>query len=145
MKQLCLSIISLFIASYAYSQTSRLEISKLGIFSPEDNSQAKVYINQDSRLNEIIIGKAQSKKTFTVWRVQIYQGTGKNSRAEAGFIEKNFKSKYGDVSTKQLYDPPYFKVHVGNFKTRLEAESFRKKIQNEYKSLWVVSEVSEVN
>jgi hypothetical protein len=145
MKALILTILTLFAAFMLHGQNNRLEISQLGIFSSEDNEQAKVYFNQEDHLNEIIISKAQSKKELPVWRVQIYQGSGKNARAEANSIRNNFKSKYPDVYAEWLYHSPYFKVHVGNFKTRLDAESFKKKIQSEYKSLWVISEESEVN
>ena len=129
----------------AVGQASRLEISQLGVFSPEDNSQAKVYINQDSRLKELLISKAQAKKEFNVWRVQIYLGSGKNSRAEATSIRNTFKAKYPDIWAEYIYHSPFFKVQVGNFKTRIEAESFKRKIQSEYKSLWVVTETSEIN
>jgi len=145
MKPLCLISILFFISSITFGQNSRLEITQLGIFNPEDNGQAKVYFNQDSQLKEILIGKAQAKKEIPVWKIQIYQGSGKNARAEAISTSNSFSTKYPEIGSEYLYHSPYFKVYVGKFKTRLEAESFKRKIQADYKSVWVVSEVAEIN
>jgi hypothetical protein len=131
----------LFITLFAFGQNSRLEITQLGVFSSEDNGQAKVYFNQDNRLKEIMIGKAQSKKDMSVWRVQIYLGSGKNSRGEAESTRNSFKTKYPEIDAEVLYHSPYFKVHVGIFKTRLEAESLKMKIAGDFSKSWVVNEV----
>ena len=145
MKTVFLTFIAYIFTALSVGQTSRLEISQLGVFSSEDNGQAKIYLNQDSHLNEITIGKALAKKEFDVWRVQIYLGSGKNSRAEGTSVRNTFKTRYPDVDAELLYHSPFFKVQVGNFKTRIEAESFKKKIQGDYKSLWVINEVYDQN
>ena len=113
-------------------QNSRKEISQLGIFSSEDTGKSKVYINQDASINEIIIAKAQTQKDNEIWSVQIYMGSGKNARAVASSTMGSYRAKYGEPEPRLLYPTPYFKVLVGNFKTRLEAESFRHKISGDY-------------
>jgi hypothetical protein len=141
MKSVILALTFIFISGFVFSQNTRVEITQLGVFSNEDDGQAKVYFSQDSRLKDIMIGKAQSKKELSVWRVQIYLGSGKNSRAEAESTRNSFKTKYPEIDAEVLYNSPYFKVHVGSFKTRLEAESLKLKIQGEYSKSWVVNEV----
>jgi hypothetical protein len=142
MKPLILTFFALFIAGLTIGQTSRLELSQLGIFNSENNGQARIYINQDSQLNEIILSKAHVEKDYSIWRVQIYLGTGKSSRGIATSTQNNFKGKYPDVSAELIYRPPYFEVDVGNFKTRIEAESFKQKIIGDYSKCRVVSEVN---
>ncbi|MFN8256840.1 MAG: SPOR domain-containing protein [Bacteroidales bacterium] len=122
----------LLVLGSAFGQNSRNEISQLGIFSSEDNSQAKIFINQPTELNDIIIAKTQVPKEIETWAIQIYMGSGKNSRAVAQSTLSSFKAKYPEVEARLLYPSPYFKVQVGNFRTRIEAESFRQKIIGEY-------------
>ena len=114
------------------AQTTRLELTELGIFSKEDFGQAKVYLNQEAQLNDIIVSKTRTKKSQQVWRVRIYLGSGKNARTTAQSIRNTFVAKYSDISADIDYPSPYFKVLVGSFNTRIEAESFKKKLGSEY-------------
>jgi len=141
-KKIILTALTFIVFLSVKGQSTRLEISQLGIFSNEDHSQSKVYINQESNLNEIIIAKTQTQKESESWSVQIYLGSGKNARAAGTSIRNSFESKYPDMNPRLLYPTPYFKVLVGNFKTRIEAESFRRKILNEYPNSRVESVVN---
>lgn len=132
MKALIFVFFSLSVVFHAQGQYTRLELTQLGVFSSEDNSPAKVYFNQESQLKDIIIAKAHAVKDLQIWRVQIYLGSGKNARSTAESTRRTFLAKYPDISADLLYPSPYFKVQVGSFKTRIEAESFRKKIQGDY-------------
>lgn len=111
---------------------TRVEITEMGIFSKDDYSQAKVYFNQEAVLNDIIISKKGTKKRQQVWRVQIYMGSGRNARAAATSTRNSFVAKYADIDAEMVYPSPYWKVLVGVFKTRIEAESLRKKLLGEY-------------
>lgn len=124
-------MLSVFALS-SYAQNTRLEISELGVFSNGSNEKAKVYLNQDEKLKEIIIQKAKSRKTIKKWRVRIYMGSDRNSRATATSTRNAFVARYPEIKADIVYPSPNFKVYVGNYDTRLEAESFRKKIQKEY-------------
>ena len=139
MKTIILTIVSLCAILLANGQHTRLELSQLGVFSKEDYGQAKVYFNQVSQLKDIIVSKTLVVKDYQVWRVQVYLGSGKNARTIATSTRNNFKTKYPDIDADIAYPSPYFKVHVGNFKTRIEAESFRKKILREYPNCRVES------
>jgi hypothetical protein len=114
------------------AQTRRFEITELGIFSKEDFGQAKVYLNQEAQLNDIIVSKAHARKSQQVWRVRIYIGSGKNARTIAQSTRNTFVAKYSEISADMVYPSPYWKVLVGNFKTRIEAESFKRKLSSEY-------------
>jgi len=127
-----LVIISVFVVFSADAQNTRLELTELGIFSKEDFGQAKVYFNQEAQLNDIIVSKVHTKKNRQVWRVRIYFGSGKNARSTAQSTRNSFVAKYPDIRADIDYPSPYFKVLVGSFKTRIEAESFRKKLGREY-------------
>ncbi len=124
-------ILFFLLAGFAHAQV-RLELNELGIFSKDDFSQAKVYLNQEAQLNDIIVSKAHASKSQQVWRVRIYLGSGKNARTTAQSTRNAFVAKHPEISADIDYPSPYFKVLVGSFRTRIEAESFKKKLGNEY-------------
>lgn len=145
MRLVFVTILFFTLAFSAGAQTTRLEISQLGIFSPENKSEAKIYFTQDNQLKDIIIGKAHAPKQYNIWRVQIYLGTGRDARGIANSTRNGFKTRYPEIDAEVIYHSPYFKVHVGNYKSRLEAESLKLKVQGEYPKCWVVNEVIKPN
>lgn len=93
-------------------------------------------IQQDARIpalveTHIAINKANNGK-FSGWRIQIYSSSGTTSRAEAQSVRKAFLTKYPDVNAYLIYQPPFFKIRVGDFRTKSEAYSFYKQILPEY-------------
>ena len=56
------------------------------------------------------------------WRIQIYSSSNRNAREEANKVRAEFISKFPDTFSDILYaEPGYFKVRVGNFRTKAEA------------------------
>ena len=53
-------------------------------------------------------------------------------------MRAEFASRYPSVNSYLNYDEPYYKVRVGDFRTRLDATRFLKTIQNEYPSAFIV-------
>jgi len=144
MKRIILTITAFSVICFIQAQTGRIELNQMGIFSAFDNGQTKIYFNQDNLLKEITLAKTSAEKEYNVWRIQIYLGSGKNSRNIATSTKNNFKTKYPDVFTDLIYHSPYFKVQVGNFKSRIDAESFKRKIMGEYPKCFVISEVYKI-
>lgn len=122
----------IFIPVFFTNAQIKLELSELGVFNKEDFGQARVYLNQEAQLNDIIVRKTLVRKSHQVWRVRIYIGSGKNARTTAQSTRNTFVAKYPEISADIDYPSPYFKVLVGNFRTRIEAESFKRKLCREY-------------
>ena len=58
---------------------------------------------------------------------------------DSGFIlSYKLKKKYPDVPVYLTWKAPNFKVRVGDFGTRLEAEGFLNKIKRNYPIAWVI-------
>ncbi len=131
MKKIAILILLMFAIVATYSQ-SRVEISELGVFGGSNNGSGRVYLNQEKILNDIIIDKAKTEKRHRIWRVRIYIGSGQGARSSAESIRKAFVAKYPDIQADTRYPSPFFKVFVGQFTSRIDAESFRNKIKGEY-------------
>ncbi len=76
-----------------------------------------------------------SKMTMPGYRIQIYFG---NERNKAQEIKSVFLQNHPKISAYMVYHQPNFKVRVGDFRTRLEAVGFLKKIESEFKTSFIV-------
>ena len=75
--------------------------------------------NTSNEVKALINKKRSFNKQFGYgYRVQIYYGDESKARS----TEYKFKINFPNVYTKLDYDQPYWKVQVGNYKTKLEAD-----------------------
>ena len=75
------------------------------------------------------------------YRVQIHFGTEKNKAKE---IKSKFLAKYPDVKVYDMFEPPYFKVRAGDFRTKLEAYKFLKEIQEDFPGSFIIADEIEL-
>jgi hypothetical protein len=73
--------------------------------------------------------------TFPGFRVQIYNG---NDRNLAQKIRTEVLQLYRDEPVYLLYEAPYFKVRVGDFRDRIEAQKMLHAMKQSYKGVLLV-------
>lgn len=97
--------------------------------TPDSISNASVRIYQDKRIEQLLNAKrATNTKQLTVsgYRVQVFSSNvQRTAKSEAFQIEKQILNEYPAESVYVNYVSPFWKVRVGDFKTRAEAQSFR--------------------
>ncbi len=76
-----------------------------------------------------------SKMTMPGYRIQVFFG---NERAKAQEIRTECMQNFPDLATYLLYQQPNFKVRLGDFKTRLEASATLQKINEYFRSAFIV-------
>lgn len=143
MKQIILFIVTLLFVQVALSQQERLRIEDVGFLSDTRSSNdGKIELIQDTRLLKVIKRRIKlNNNKFPGWRVQIFFGTGQTARSRASRIKQNFLFRFGTNYDAYLdYDPPYFKVKVGDFRTKAEALNFEKKLSPYFKSTWIIQD-----
>jgi len=107
----------------------------------QDESQGDLQIIQDIRIDTLLarhIALNEYNPDIEGWRIEIFFESGNNSKRLAIEAQSEFISKYTEVPTHLIFQEPYYKVRVGDFRSRLEAEEFLKKISNEYMNAFVV-------
>ncbi len=141
MKRNILLVLLFLISLKIFPQQVTNNLSDLGIFS-NLLPGGEVKITQDQRLQTIIANHitANKERPLKGWRVQIYFGTGGSSKAEAEKIKKSFLLEYPDIGAYLIYDSPHFKVRVGNFRTKIEAERFKSEIIDKYEKTFLVED-----
>lgn len=102
------------------------------LFCQKSFSQTgKINIIQDSRFEKLLNEKRKINSSITVndrYKVQIFYG----SNEEAKKTLSQFKKEYRQLDGTIVYSDPNFKVWVGTFKTRIEAERNYKEILKKY-------------
>ena len=81
-----------------------------------------------------------SARTITGYRVRIFFDNKQSARHESENSLKKFRSMYPDVAAYRTYTNPYFKVTVGDCRTRSEAMALLKRIKRTFPSAFVVKE-----
>lgn len=95
--------------------------------------QGNVTINQDQKITQLLNLKKEMNSKETHYKIQIYNG----NRADAYKAQTEFKSSFTDWKSEIKYESPNFKIWIGNFRTRLEADRALKKIKKEFNSAFI--------
>jgi len=106
----------------------------------KDNGEGSVTIYQSSSVHFLHskFVRINDNGKIDGWRVQIYNSSGKESKEEAKEIRKEFVAEYPDMKAYTVYQPPFFKLRVGDFRTKQEAYRFYRKILRKYPASYLV-------
>lgn len=111
-----------------------------------------IVVRKDNRLDLLTAKQAQlNKRTAMLTSDGQYKGyrlqvISTNSRDQAFRIKTELLSRFPDHKTYTSYQSPLFKVRIGNFVKREDAEQFRKLLNRFYpKGVYVVEDVIEYN
>lgn len=103
----------------------------------------KISIKQDTILYQLVDAYANQNKREGIsgYRVQIFSGSGQNARATMSTTSQQFLKNFPDFDPAQVYTEykaPYFKLCVGDFRSRGEANAFYHQIRSLYPDSYVV-------
>ena len=114
------------------------------IFQSVQAQQGKVEVIADDRI-ELLIDKHKyhnrHQPVLEGWRVQIFFDAGANSKSKASEIQNRFTTRHQGTEAYLSFKEPYYRVRVGDFRSRIEAEGFLQKIKSEYPNAFAVSEM----
>ncbi len=104
------------------------------------HKDSTIALTRDSRIDDLITKQKDNntlKQSMPGYRVQIYFGGVRQKAAE---IKLDFTGKHPEISSYLTYLAPNFKVRVGDFRTRLEAQGFLKSIEGQYSTCFIVQD-----
>lgn len=115
-------------------------------FSQYDG-EGNVKITQDPRIDTILMKHIEMNEALLLnddnyaidgFRIQVFEESGNRSSTHAREVMTEFSGKYPEVPVYLTWQAPNFKVRIGDFRTRMEAEGFLNKIKREYPIAWVI-------
>ncbi|MCF0163815.1 MAG: SPOR domain-containing protein [Bacteroidales bacterium] len=74
------------------------------------------------------------------YRVRIFFDNSRNARNNANEVMAKFKDAYPDTPAYLDYQNPYFKVTVGNFRTKSDATVFMNALRKSFPNCFIVKE-----
>lgn len=81
--------------------------------------------------------RSGEKGTMLGFRIQIYTGTSRNDAYEA---QAKFKNMYADISTYISYTQPNYRVKIGDFRSRSEAEEMMRELRKSFDPIFLFTE-----
>ena len=116
----------------------------------EKGNKATVTVRQSPEIKEAFNRQvaANASKRVVVYRIRIYNDNKQNARSASESAMNRFKAMYPGVAAYRSYVNPFFKVTVGNFHSRPEADRMLQQLRGSFPTAFVVKETalaSEVN
>ncbi|MBN2893280.1 MAG: SPOR domain-containing protein [Bacteroidales bacterium] len=78
--------------------------------------------------------------TIPGYRIQIYFESGNYSKSKAIEVKEDFESKYYGYHAYVSFNEPYYRVRIGDFRTKIEAVGFLKRIVRRYPNAFEVKD-----
>ena len=148
MKRIKLLIVlaTLLLAAGARAQSSvdstLLGVDIFSLINQKDNGAVTVNQSIEIRnaLSRHIVSNSSAK--MQGYRVRIFFDSDRTARAKSEAIAASFSERYPGIRVYRKHESPYFKVTVGDFRTRAEAQRFASRLSNSgaYPYVFVVKE-----
>lgn len=99
--------------------------------------EAKVAVSQDPKFEQLLNEKRKINSSITIndrYKIQIFNGDSENSKK--ALID--FKKENKNLDATIVFSTPAYKVWVGNFKTRIEAEKNLELIKKKFPNAFLI-------
>ncbi|MCK5856430.1 MAG: SPOR domain-containing protein [Bacteroidales bacterium] len=111
------------------------------IKAQESESYVKIHHSESiSRLLTKHIQTNEYHPYINGYRIQLYSISGVNSRDKANRFKAEFLIRNPKTVVYIVYQAPYYKVRIGDFKTKINALSFLQTISKKYPSGFIVND-----
>jgi len=136
------------IESQVRSKTATLDSTLVGksIFSilpsADRGAKATVTVHQSQAIQNGLSGHiaANSSKKISGYRIRIFSDNKQNARSASEAAMGRFKGMYPGMSAYKTYSNPFFKVTVGDFRTRSEAIRVLNQLKGSFPTAFIVAE-----
>ncbi len=101
------------------------------------SQEAKVSVSQDPKFEQLLNEKRKINSSITIndrYKIQIYNGDTENSKKTL----LDFKRENQNIDATIVFSTPMYKVWVGNYKTRIEAEKNLNDLKKKYPNAFLI-------
>ncbi len=146
MKKAAYIFFLLTISSSFFNLLGQQLFEKPGYRDSNQYQEAQLQIYQDPRLETLLqrhIEYNKKKGGMNGFRIQIFFGSGRTARDDANETKARFLSYFPDTKAHILYQSPFYKVRVGDFRTKNEALKFYRTIQRRFPNAYIIPDIIE--
>ncbi|MBC8319818.1 MAG: SPOR domain-containing protein [Bacteroidetes bacterium] len=115
----------------------------VGSLFSQNTDESRVIVIGDTRIDNLVQLHIEHNKKypeFQGYRIQIHMASGNDALVITEEVKSGFSKKYPDIPAYLTFGEPNYRVRVGDFRTRLEAEKFLEKISRKYPGAWVTQD-----
>ena len=110
----------------------------LVVLTAKTNAQEQnTSLNQDPKFEQLLNEKRKINTSLTVndsYKIQIFNGGSENAKKTLN----DFRLEFKNIDTTIVFNTPNYKVWVGNFKSRIEAEKNMAELKDRYKNMLLI-------
>jgi len=124
---------------------SEIKPEDVGLFRSSAYS-GNVEIKQAGEIAELVgvrLAILKKQKGFEGYRIRIFAKTGAGARTEADDLRVEFREMHEDIKPYLHYNTPNWEIHVGNYRTRMEAMEVLDIIKEDYPQAFVIKTIVE--
>lgn len=121
----------------AYKKIFLSSLLLVALTQKTEAQEQNASISQDPKFEQLLNEKRKINTSLTVndsYKIQIYSGGSENAKKTLN----EFKQEFKDIDATIVFNTPNYKVWVGSFKTRIEAERNLANIKDRYKNVLLI-------
>lgn len=115
-----------------------VQLALFFLLSYQAYSQNKVVVMADPLLDSLVLKYQEINKAspgMDGYRIQIFTGSDRNN---ATALRTKFVSDFPNEQIYLIYQQPYFKLKVGDYRNLIEAQSMYQQLQKHYGQILIV-------
>lgn len=108
------------------------------------NATSQVEIIQDEKVGVLLekhIKINETLKTMEGFRIQIFSDSGNNSKTRAQTVQEEVAARFPEIGVYLSFKSPNYRIRVGDFRTRLDAQRFLTDISVDYPNAFIVNDM----
>lgn len=94
-------------------------------------------VNADPKFEQLLTEKRKLNINLNYtdrYKIQIFNGVSENAKKTLSEFRQEYKNLDGTI----IFNTPNYKVWIGNFRTRMEAERYMIDLQKKYKNVFLI-------
>jgi hypothetical protein len=130
---------------------SQSVVKTTDLFKRTDSNSGQLTINQDPAIDTLIsryilkyrnVEEKYGYAGMDGFRIQIYSSSNRNAREESGKVRADFMSRFPEIESHLIFaEPGYYKIRVGDFRSKTEATKIYLQISSAFPNAYIVPDI----
>ena len=106
--------------------------------------QGTLNLRQDYRIARLMQKQREvyaASRTMNGFRVQIFMEIGNEAVDRAHRVKREFEATHPELPIYLSYEQPYYRLRVGDFRNRVEAEKYLRILKPQYSVAFVTADI----
>ncbi len=103
-----------------------------------------VHIAQSDNIKHVFYMHLQAQRKITRnngWRICVFADSGQEANRKAESVRSIFITRFRNVRSYKIFNYPFYRVYVGDFRSKSEAMKFLKVLEREFPNAYIVPDV----